>query len=307
MGEGFGLGVVLKLARIICARRVSILHCHGRGALVYAALAAMLVPRCGLIHTVHRADGDMITGRSLFNRVLLSRVNAVTAVSDAAAHEFSCANGYPEANVQTIYNGIDISRFHNGKPSGGHAKAGPILGSIANLSPDKDCTTLLQGFAGILRSCPGAELLVVGDGPAAAATKRRAEELHVAEHVRFLGFRSDVPDILADLDLLIHSTRTEGMGIAILEAMASGVPVVASRVGGIPEIVDHGKTGLLVASGEPNALSAAVLELLGDEGRRKQMVEASREQVALRFSLEAMCRQYGELYGRVSRSPGNAC
>jgi glycosyltransferase involved in cell wall biosynthesis len=170
---------------------------------------------------------------------------------------------------------------------------------VANLSPDKDTATLLQAFRLLLQKKPQAELWIVGDGPAGAAARTLSAALGLAQHVRFLGFRNDVPQLLPQFSVFVHSTRTEGLGIAILEAMAAGVPVAASRVGGIPEIVEDGVTGVLVQPGEAGALAAAVLGLLDNAPRAAELVRQARTRVNERFTVERMCEAYAALYRRL--------
>jgi glycosyltransferase involved in cell wall biosynthesis len=171
-----------------------------------------------------------------------------------------------------------------------------VLGTVANLSRDKDPVTLLRGFAEIRKTLPGARLVIAGDGPEAGAARAEAERLGVAPDVEFLGFRGDVPRVLAALDVFVLSTRTEGMGIAILEAMAAGVPVVASAVGGVPEVVEDGVTGRLFAAGEAAALRDAVVEILNDRALREGLVGRALVRVRERFSMDRMVEEYGRLY-----------
>ncbi len=261
--DGFSPAVVVKLVGIISKYNIKVVHSHGRGAFIYSALAKILRPGIKLIHTVHRADGDLISNNKIVRRILLKKTDKVVAVSQAAADKFSEKNQYPVDKIKIIYNGIDINSFFPGNKKSDDI----IIGTVANLSDDKDIETLLRAFALVLDRVEAKHnlfLRIIGDGPRAGELKTLAEELGISGLVEFAGFRNDVAEQLRMMDIFILATRTEGFGISILEAMASGVPVIASRVGGIPEIIEDGINGLLFESGNENQLTDKILQLLGD-------------------------------------------
>jgi len=293
--EGLDPSVVWKLAGMLRRRRADVVHTHGRGAVPYVAAAALLAGRRRWIHTVHRADGDRVARAALMGRAMLAGVRVAVAVSEAGRAAFVRENRFPPGRTTVIPNGLDLAayaalareRLWPGRP---------VLGTVANLSRDKDPVTLLRGFAEIRKTFPCARLVIVGDGPEAGAARAEAERLGVAPDVEFLGFRGDVPRVLAALDVFVLSTRTEGMGIAILEAMAAGVPVVASAVGGVPEVVEDGVTGRLFAAGDAAALRDAVVEILNDRALREGLVGRALVRVRERFSLDRMAGEYSRLY-----------
>lgn len=291
--DGVSLLTVLRLARLIRQGRFNILHSHGRGGAVYAALACCLAPR-RWIHTVHRSDGDRISGRRWIRAHVVGRMDKVVAVSGPAGRAFEEGHDCPHGRTEVIHNGIRLARFE--KNASAYNSGDVVLGSITNLSRDKDFDTLLRGFAGILRVLPNARLVIVGDGPVRGDVERLAAELGVAERVELAGYRSDVPELLTTFNVLVHSTRTEGLGLAILEAMAARVPVVASAVGGIPEIVRDGVTGMLFPAGDVEGLRDAVLAALNDPIRSAARVEAAQQDVRRRFTVERMCEEYRRLY-----------
>lgn len=289
--KGFSFAAVWKLARCARRRNATVFHSHGRGALVYSVLAARLAGVRRIIHTVHRSDGDRVARLKIIRRALLNNVSVITAVSDAAGKTFACANEY-RSRIITVYNGIDINRFGAEAESG----AGPVIGMVANLSFDKDHETLLKGFAGILELYPVARLVVVGDGPRREYLENIALRLNIAQSVDFMGFCTDIPVVLSKFAVYVHSAHTEGFGIAILEAMAAGIPVVASNVGGIPEVVEDNVSGLLFERGDSEALRTAILKLLKDNKLKNNLILNARDRLLKKFSLERVCNEYRRIY-----------
>ena len=320
MGKREGLDPVLpvRLSRLVRRRNVSVLHTHGKAGLVYGAAASLLAGK-PVLHTVHRADGDVVPGPGWIRRGLLGRAHTVVAVSDAARQRFAKDNGFPESRTVTIYNGIDVARFARVRPGldrnldgqGSGQGSGsdndrdedrdddiecPILGTVANLGKDKDFETLLRAFGGIRAVLPGARLRVAGDGAGRAEIEGLARSEGVDAGVEFLGFTADIPGFLHGLDLFVLSSRTEGLGIAILEAMAAEVPVVASAIGGITEVVKDGETGRLFPGGDHETMTQVAVGLLGDGNERRRLVRNAFSNVSQRFLNERMCEQYWGLY-----------
>ncbi len=296
MGNGFQLSVVLKLIKLIRCRKITVIHNHGRGSLIYAALASIFVPRVKLIHTIHRADGDLISRRRFLCKWVLGRVDEMVAVSKSAALEFAKVNGYSADKIKVIYNGIDLSLFEDGDKSIPADDNPLVIGTVANLSGDKDIETLLKAFANmVVETGYALSLRIIGDGPRTKALHELANHLDIYKNVHFMGFRKDVPEQLAKFDIFVLSTRTEGFGISILEAMASGVPVVASRVGGVPEIIADGKNGLLFDVGDVSALADKIVKLIEDDELRKLLVANAKDDVKRRFGCETMVSEYKKI------------
>jgi glycosyltransferase involved in cell wall biosynthesis len=167
---------------------------------------------------------------------------------------------------------------------------------VARLSPEKDIESLLKATALAAREDADLRLEVAGDGPCMAELRRAAAGFGIDGRVRFLGEVRDVPALLARAGLFVLPSRTEGVSLTLLEAMASGLAVVATRVGGTPEVVAHGETGLLVPPGDPAALAAAVLRLRRDAFERERMGRAGRLRVERRFDVRRMTAAYERLY-----------
>ncbi len=174
-----------------------------------------------------------------------------------------------------------------------------LVGCVAQLIPRKGHEPLLEAWQGIAAACPAARLLIFGQGPREAALRRQVQAAGLGTSVVFGGFRPDLPAFLGRLDLLVHPALEEGLGLAVLEAQAAGVPVVAFRAGGVPEIVADGRTGYLVSAGDAPALAIAVTELLQNEARRRAFGEAAWAWAAREFRVADMVAAHLTLYGQV--------
>jgi glycosyltransferase involved in cell wall biosynthesis len=295
--DGLRPGIVLRLAGLFRRWRADVVHTHDNRPLVYGAPAARLARVPQVIHTRHygriahisRRQGLLeAAGARLTDRfICVSRDSAAAAV----------AQGVPARKVGTIWNGIDLTRFAYAGPRPG----GPAV-LVARLSPEKDIPTLLRAAAQVVRAEPAFRLEIAGDGPCRPELQRLAAELEFGERVRFLGEIRDVPGLLARAGLFVLSSLTEGISLTLLEAMARGLPVVATRVGGNPEVVADAATGLLVPPGNPEALAEAVLSVWRDPGRGRELGLAGRRRVEQNFEVRGMVSRYEALYAEGLRA-----
>jgi glycosyltransferase involved in cell wall biosynthesis len=200
---------------------------------------------------------------------------------------------------------VDVERFRPGGPratdaagaaEGAGAGRGPTLGTIGRLDPVKNQEALLEAFARLRQRHAGLQLVIVGDGPLRGHLQSRARSLGVAGDVTFTGSRTDTPELLRSFDVFVLPSVNEGISNTILEAMACGVPVVASGVGGNPELVVDGACGSLYDPADPQTLQQAILPYLGDPALRERQGRAARERVVQNFSLHSMVGRYLALY-----------
>jgi sugar transferase (PEP-CTERM/EpsH1 system associated) len=298
-GEGFRPLLYARLAWLFVREQAEVVHTHDERPLIYAAPAARLARVRRVIHTRHRgADPELNPRQAALLRFASARVDAFVCVSAAAA-EASRKLGVPGKSVRVLLNGIDLETF---RPAGAdqsitsdYAATGPTV-IVARLTPEKDLATLLEAVALVVRRVPTFRLLIAGDGPCRADLEAQAARLGLAEHVVFLGIVRDIPPLLAGARLFVLSSRSEGISLTLLEAMASGLPIVATRVGGNPEVVADGVTGLLVPSGNPAALAKTIVALYLEPRLAAEMGRAGRERVEEHFDLARMIRAYEKLY-----------
>jgi glycosyltransferase involved in cell wall biosynthesis len=218
--------------------------------------------------------------------------------------------GFPLDRIQTIRNGVELSRFagHMGREDARHALGlpaeVPVVGAVGRLVPVKDHVGLVEATALLGRDGLRPIVAIAGDGPLRADIETRAAALGVQGQVRLLGHRQDIDTVFTALDVFVLPSRSEGLSNTILEAMAAGLPVVATHVGGADEMVVDGATGLLVPPASPQALAAALRRLLLDPALRTTMGHAGRARVEKDFDLAETVRQYEGLYTDLARERG---
>jgi glycosyltransferase involved in cell wall biosynthesis len=294
LGEPGGLrpGMMLRLAGLFRRWQIDVVHTHDERPLVHAAPAARLagVPR--IIHTRHGQGRHVTRRQALLLHLVAQLTDCFVCVSRDAA-EATAAQGIRPRRVCTIVNGIDLTRFAYAGP----CRNGPVV-SVARLSPEKDIETLLEATAIAVREEPSFRVEIAGDGVCMPILRQRARELALEGHVRFLGQLRDVPALLRRARLFVLSSISEGISLTLLEAMARGLPVVATRVGGNPEVVVDRETGLLVPARDPVELAQALLQLHRDPDACRRMGFAARERVEGCFDVRLMVQEYELLYLR---------
>ena len=294
-----GAGILRSLRRLVCLARetgVALLHANGSRAMFYAGLTGRLARRPVVWH-VRVAERDVV-----FDRLLGTLARAIIVNSRAVGKRFSSVSS---AKVRCIHNGVDLTRFsprcppHTLRAALSLPQGVPVVGSIGRFVAFKGYGYLLEAAHLIQQSRPDVCWILVGDGELRAELEAQAHDLGLHERVRFTGWREDVPDILALCDVFVLPSVGEHFGRVLIEAMAMAKPVVATDAGGVPEIVIHGETGLLVPPGQPKALADAALTLLSDPAGAARLGLAGRQRAEEFFSLsrhiEAVEAIYAEL------------
>jgi glycosyltransferase involved in cell wall biosynthesis len=254
---------------------------------------------------IHGEHGTMQTESKLHihvQRWFWCRADQILSVSEVLRDNLHQTFAFPKERIRVVANGVDLSRFdlsRNGvdyKARLGLPPEALVFGAVGRLVPVKAYPILLKAAKLVFREIPPAHLVIAGDGPLRNELVQMARDYNMMDRVHFLGARKDVQEILRALDVYVLCSESEGMSNTILEAMASGRPVVATAVGGNPELVVDGETGLLVSPNHPHRLATAIMKLLREPACRRRLGQGSRRRVEEKFNLEDMVRNYAEVY-----------
>ncbi|MDR7545245.1 MAG: glycosyltransferase family 4 protein [Armatimonadota bacterium] len=295
---------VLSLKRLADATGARLLHANGSRAMFYAGLAGLLAGRPVLWH-VRVADRD-----PLLDPLLAALATRIVVNSRAVAGRF---HGAAARRVRCVHNGVNLKEFSPRQPRPGLREAlgvsgqGPVIASAGRFVAYKGYAHLIEAARLLKADRPDVEWIIAGDGELRGVLEEQCRRHGLAGQVHFLGWRDDLPDVLALADIFVSPAIGEHFGRVLIEAMAMGKPVVATASGAVPEIVADGKTGLLVPPADPTALAGALRILLADPDARRRLGEAGRTRVEAEFSLarhaEAIGAVYrectGEAHGRV--------
>jgi sugar transferase (PEP-CTERM/EpsH1 system associated) len=296
----------LRMALLFRSLRPDIVHSRNWSC-VDAIIGARLAGVPIVIHSEHGREASDPEGRDrvrrIGRRVLAPMVNQFVTVSQDLARWLIEDVGVPRRKVLSICNGVDTRRF---APVGRQAARaalglGPeqvVVGTVGRLDPVKDHVGLLKAFSQLPHDSPTL-LLIVGDGPCRKDLEAAVDALGLRQRVWLLGERNDVPALLSAMDVFVLCSVGEGISNTILEAMATGLPVVATRVGGNPELVTDGRTGFLVDARSPAALATSLRRYLDEPALLAQHGRAARDHAEAEFSLERMVAGYERLYGHL--------
>jgi glycosyltransferase involved in cell wall biosynthesis len=293
-----------RLAHLLRRHRVDVVHAHQYTPFFYALTARSLCPRPSILFLEHgRPYPDYPRPkRRVVTRLLLQRRDRVVAVGQAVRQALIDNEGLPPDKVAVIYNGIDLSPFSNGchrqalRHEMGISDRDLVILQVARLDPLKDHPTAIQAIERVVRRRPDARLLLVGEGPELSKLQQLVVQRNLSAHVRFLGSRKNVGRLLSGGDLFLLTSVTEGIPLAVIEAMAAGLPVVSTSVGGMAEVVEHRRTGLLAPSGDHAALAESILELAENPPLARQMGQRGRDRAWTAFSESQMLASYLQLY-----------
>lgn len=303
-------GVSKRLAAITKVKQIQVMHAHQYTPFFYSALAkAWSSANYKLILTEHgRHFPDVVSfKRRMANRWILSRyLNAINACCLFSATALAKNDGFTTHPIEVIENGIEWERYqtHSDKTTL-RAKLGldanrKYVACVARFHPIKDHTSLLQGFAQLAKQQTNVDLLLIGDGPRREELQTLVQELGVQHRVQFLGVRSDVADLLQAADVFTLTSLCEAASLTLLEAMAAGLPVVVTDVGGNPEIVRQEKEGLLVPRQDAAAIGNALSQILSDTALANSMGQAGKQRVKETYTLARTIERYHQLYQRLA-------
>jgi glycosyltransferase involved in cell wall biosynthesis len=287
----------LGLREILREGRFDLVHAH-----VYSSAAASALATVGtgtpLVVTEHTEALWQGTNGRLFSFWMYRRAARVIAVSDAIRWRLIERDNVPPAKITLVPNSVPPVRGSYGDtlPLPAELGEGPLVGVVARLQPEKGVTNFVTAAARVAKEFPAARFVVVGDGPLREELFALAEGLGVRERFLFLGFRPNAQALIKLMDVVAVPSVSEGTPLVVLEAMGAGVPVVASKVGGIPDQISHGREGILVPPADSRALGDALLDLLRDPERARRMGEAGRSRAGTEFSHENMVRRVEGIY-----------
>lgn len=309
--EGIDFRLPLRLRRILKKEGTKILHTHNFFAWLYGAVAARGIKGLRHIHTEH-SNVDK-KRRATAERVLSHITDMIVCVSEAVRQSMIENQSILPHRVAVIHNGVDVERFYpdHEKRIATRAKVGikrnaPVVGIVARLAPIKNHGSLVKAFFRLSEDIPAAALIIVGDGELKDKLMRQANDMNLSKRVLFLGERHDIPELLNAMDVFVLPSLSEGHNITLLEAMATGLPVVATSVGGNAEVVLDGITGFLVPPNKHEMLSEKIEILLRDENLRSQMGKRSRVRIVEYFNMQKMINTYQGLYLRLVQSKSDA-
>jgi len=303
--QPFNLFHILRYLRL---HRPQLLHTQLEFADILGTVAAKIlgIPSVSTVHTLDAfPEKKSAWGRMKLRWFLLGKYcNCVIAVSEKTRLHYLQSGRLHQDKVITLYNGVDISRFKNTDASQ-IAKTkqalrlpldSKVIITVAVLREPKGIQFMIEALPAILEQFPDVHYLIVGDGEYGAALSDLATVLDIKNHVTFAGHRTDIPDLLACCDIFVLPTLKDALPTVLIEALAAERPIVASDVGGVPEIIENGVNGLLVAPGDPSKLANACLQLLKDNELISQIVMAGNKTVRQRFNIDSQIEQLSGMY-----------
>lgn len=296
----FDRHAVRTIQDIVERHKIDVIHCHGIKPNLYAILAARR-SKVALVSTCHswifNSKKDWVV--SALERCFLRGVDQVVAVSDHLLPPL----GRFGVRAEVIANGIDLKPFRNQDPEFRRRmnwSGRPVIGAIGRLCPGKGLQFLLRAAPEVLKQNPSALFVLVGDGEERHTLEADAKSLGIQDSVCFMGVRSDIPEMVSSMDILAMPSLYEALPMALLEAMAAGLAVVASGVGTIPSVIQEGVNGMIVSPGDAHGLAGALCELLKNKELRSELGRRARETVETRFSSASMAKRYLEVYKEVT-------
>jgi glycosyltransferase involved in cell wall biosynthesis len=321
MTNRFNLGIISRLKKIIKTKDVRIVHSQGGRADFFARIAARIANVPIIISSMAMlVEGYDVSIPRKGLYVLIDRwterwVNKFTVLSEAMRRSLIERHKIPPGNIVKIYNGIEIEEYNPDLKELRNKKLEvrrelwlkndvPVIGAIGRLVWQKGFEYLIRAAPEMLKKCPEARFLIVGEGPLKNKLILTGEKLNVADRITFTGFRSDIKEILASIDVLAMPSLLEGLPMVLLEAMAMAKPIVATRIDGITEVLENSKTGLLVPAKNSHALAEALVGILDDNEKANFFGQNAREAAKEKFSVKKMVEQIESAYEKLLHEKG---
>jgi L-malate glycosyltransferase len=298
------LSAAWRLARLVKQLKPDVIHAHDPHGVAMAALALSMSTQVAKPPLVAARRVDFHIKGNALSRWKYRQVDCFICASNAI-RQILIADGVSDDRAVTVYEGIDLVRVAAAPPANLHADLwlphdAPIVGNVAALVPHKGQRHLIDAAAIVLKQVPDARFVIAGEGALRPMLERQIKERRLEKHVFLVGFRPDILSVHKAFDVFVMSSVTEGLGTSLLDAMACGKPIVATRAGGMPEVVVEGLTGLLVEPRDDEAMAAAIVRLLRDRALRREMGAAGEARVQEQFSSERMVQETLAVYQRVA-------
>jgi glycosyltransferase involved in cell wall biosynthesis len=298
------LATAWKLSKIIRQWRPQIVHAHDPHAVSMAALALSFAAPTPRPKTIASRRVDFHLQSHAFSQWKYRQMDGFIAASNAIK-QILISDGIPAARIEVVHDGIDVGKIQNRPVVDLHKEywlphGVPVIVNVGALVGHKGQKYLIDAMPLVLREVPDAHLVIFGEGDLRAPLEKQVKQLSLGKRVLLPGFREDVMSLMKSADLVVMPSVTEGLGSAVLDAMAMGHAVVGTRAGGIPEAIVHEETGLLVETADPKALAAAIVRLLKDAELRKQFGDAGRERVNRHFGVDRLVEGTLEAYRQVA-------
>jgi len=296
-----------RLSRVLKQLKPDIVHAHDPHGVAMAGLALSMSTQLAKPPLVASRRVDFHLRGSRVSRWKYRQVDCFICASEAI-RQMLIADGVPEVRTVTVHEGIDLSRVEAAPPAKLHEElflphGAPIVGNVAALVPHKGQRHLIDAAALVVRQVPDARFVLAGEGELRPSLQRQIKDHHLEKHAFLAGFRPDVLSLHKAFDIFVMSSVTEGLGTSLLDAMAASKPIVATSTGGIPEVVAHESTGLLVPPRDPAAMAAAIVRLLKDPVLARRMGSAGFGRVRQQFSAVKMLKETLRVYERVALHP----
>ena len=310
--EGNDLSIPFKIASFCRSRNIDIIHALGWGTYGEGLVASKVLMRKKFIFSFRGKtieDTEKIPMRRVLAEKLFSTFcDSIVTPSEESRKEYANLISIDPSSIQVIYNGVDADRFKTTdsplremrREKMGIRNGEVVVGSVARFDPVKNMKGMVIAFSKLKEKERGkCKLLLVGDGPEFGKVQSLASDLDIREQVIFTGMRRDIPECLGIMDIYVQPSHFEGVPNSVLEAMASGLPIIATKVGGVPEIVKDRETGILVSLNDEGGLIKAVEFLVEDLEKRREMGICGQKRVIKLFSIEKMVNDYEKLYEQI--------
>lgn len=307
-GRGIDRQCISRLRKLIRRESIDIIHAHQYTPFFYALASRFMLDGTSVLFTEHGRflpDKPSLK-RMVANRILLRSRDQIIAVGNNVKCALVDNEGLPKHRIDVIYNGIPIEKFRVDKSSQKSklrqqlnlSPETTLITQVARLDYLKDHTTAIESVAYASRNC-SIHLLIVGEGPELDTIQTAIEKHSVQDRVHLLGLRKDIPNILAETDILLLTSISEGIPLTLIEGMATGLPIVSTDVGGVSEVIEHDQNGLLAPAKDSKTIAKHLIALSSDSEKRQRLAELGRKRVVTEFSESNMLRQYDQIISQM--------